>query len=125
MELGAVVCTARAPRCDACPVSDVCAWRGSGYPAWAGPPRRGQSYEGTDRQCRGALLAVLRSSDGPVDLDELVAAWPEPVQRERALASLVADGLVVETAGDGPAGRCRADAPPSAGTGLGSLRPCP
>jgi len=95
MELGALVCTARAPRCDACPVSDLCAWRRAGYPAWAGPPRRGQTYEGTDRQCRGALLAVLRSSDEPVGADELVTAWPEPLQRERSLASLVADGLVV------------------------------
>lgn len=103
MELGALVCTARAPRCDACPVTDLCAWRRAGYPAWAGPPRRGQSYEGTDRQCRGALLAVLRSSDGPVGLEELVAAWAEPVQRERALASLVADGLVARL-GDGGVG---------------------
>ena len=100
MELGAVVCTARAPRCDACPVTDVCAWRREGYPAWAGPPRRGQTYEGTDRQCRGALLAVLRSSDEPVGLEELTTAWPEPVQRERALASLVTDGLVVRTGSD-------------------------
>ena len=95
MELGALVCTARSPRCDACPVTDLCAWREAGYPAWAGPPRRGQPYEGTDRQCRGALLSVLRSSDEPVGTDELASAWPEPLQRERALASLLADGLVV------------------------------
>ena len=102
MELGAVVCTARTPRCDACPVADACAWRRAGYPAWTGPPRRGQTYEGTDRQCRGALLAVLRSSDVPVSGDELAGAWPEPVQRDRALASLVADGLVVRVpAADG------------------------
>ena len=98
MELGALVCTARGPRCDACPITDLCAWRGAGYPAWAGPPRRGQTYEGTDRQCRGALLAVLRSSDVAVGADELAAAWPEPVQRERALTSLVADGLVAPVA---------------------------
>nr|WP_232530736.1 A/G-specific adenine glycosylase [Microlunatus antarcticus] len=102
MELGAVVCTARAPRCDVCPVIDVCAWRQAGYPAWAGPPRRGQSYEGTDRQCRGALLAVLRGSDEPVAHDELATAWLEPVQRERALASLVTDGLAVRTGADDP-----------------------
>lgn len=98
MELGALVCTARAPRCDACPVTEECAWRRAGYPARTGPPRRGQTYDGTDRQCRGALLAVLRSTDGPVDDDELVAAWPEPVQRGRALSSLVHDGLVVPVA---------------------------
>ncbi len=95
MELGALVCVARSPRCDACPVSDRCAWRTAGYPAWDGPPRRGQGYAGTDRQCRGALLGVLRSSDEPVPVEELAAAWPEAEQRVRALASLQADGLVV------------------------------
>ncbi len=95
MELGALVCTARSPRCEVCPVRDACAWREAGYPAWDGPPRRGQSYDGTDRQCRGALLAVLRSSDEPVAAEELDASWADAVQRDRALASLVADGLVV------------------------------
>lgn len=95
MELGAVVCTARSPRCDICPVSSLCTWWTAGQPAWTGPPRRGQSYAGTDRQCRGALLGVLRSSDEPVAAEELAAAWPERTQRDRALASLVSDGLVV------------------------------
>lgn len=95
MELGALVCVARTPRCDDCPVRDQCAWRAAGYPVVPGPPRRGQSWVGTDRQCRGALLAVLRSSDGSVSADELAAAWADAVQRDRALASLVVDGLVV------------------------------
>jgi len=95
MELGALVCVARTPRCGACPVRNQCAWRTAGYPAEDGPPRRGQSYEGTDRQCRGALLAVLRSSDQPVEADALETAWPEPAQHDRALLSLQADGLVV------------------------------
>ncbi len=95
MELGAVVCKARAPHCDVCPVQSLCTWRQLGYPAWTGAPRRGQSYDGTDRQCRGALLAALRSTDGPVPADELYAQWSEPVQRARSLASLVSDGLVV------------------------------
>ena len=100
MELGALVCVARTPRCPECPVRDLCAWRRSGAPAWAGPPRRGQAYAGTDRQARGALLAVLRSADEPVAVDELSAAWADPAQRERAMASLVADGLVVRTGPD-------------------------
>jgi len=95
MELGALVCRARSPRCDACPVADLCAWRQAGNPAWAGTPRRGQTYAGTDRQCRGSLLAVLRSSDAPIDDHQLAAAWPDAAQRKRALASLVQDGLVV------------------------------
>jgi A/G-specific adenine glycosylase len=98
MELGALVCVARSPRCVGCPVRDLCAWRAAGYPAWDGPSRRGQPYGGTDRQCRGALLAVLRSSDEPVAPAELAGAWPEADQRERCLTSLLQDGLAMTTA---------------------------
>lgn len=94
MELGAVVCTARSPRCDVCPVRDHCAWRSAGYPAWDGPPRRGQSYIGTDRQCRGAILAVLRERDDTVPAETLAAAWPDQDQFHRALTALITDGLV-------------------------------
>lgn len=94
MELGAVVCTATAPRCGACPVADLCAWRASGYPAYAGPTRVGQSYDGTDRQCRGRLLGVLRDSHAPVHRRTLDAAWPSAEQRDRCLQWLVDDGLV-------------------------------
>ncbi|MGH8869097.1 MAG: A/G-specific adenine glycosylase [Actinomycetes bacterium] len=93
MELGALVCTARAPRCGSCPVADVCTWWLSGRPAYEGPVRR-QTYAGTDRQVRGRLLAVLRGADGAVPRGALDAAWDEPVQRERALDGLIADGLV-------------------------------
>lgn len=94
MELGAIVCTAASPRCPACPVADLCRWRALGYPEHDGPARRAQKWEGTDRQCRGRLLAVLRDATGPVDKALLDAAWPDDVQRERALDGLVADGLV-------------------------------
>ncbi len=99
MELGALVCTARSPQCAACPVADVCRWRAAGYPAHDGPARRGQSWEGTDRQCRGRLMAVLRETSEPVPKTVLDAVWPDSVQRERALDGLVADGLV-EPVGD-------------------------
>src|SRR5437763_281400 len=56
MDLGALVCTARAPRCAACPVADPCAWRAAGFPLYDGPPRRTQAYAGTDRQVRGRLM---------------------------------------------------------------------
>ncbi len=94
MELGALVCTARTPECGRCPLAARCAWRSAGFPAHDGPPRRGQSYAGTDRQVRGKLLAVLREATGPVAQRELDAVWDEPVQRARALDGLVADGLV-------------------------------
>lgn len=94
MELGALVCTARVPRCDPCPVRDVCEWRLAGKPAHDGPPRRGQPWHGTDRQLRGALLAALRSAVGPVARSTLEALSDKAAQRERCLDSLVADGLV-------------------------------
>ncbi len=101
MELGALVCTARSPRCGGCPVRELCAWRGAGQPAYDGPPRRGQGYAGTDRQVRGRLLAVLREAPGPVGEEALERAWGEPVQRGRALDGLVADGLVEPVADSG------------------------
>ncbi|WP_419996856.1 A/G-specific adenine glycosylase [Streptomyces boninensis] len=94
MELGALVCTSRAPSCHACPIAQQCAWKQAGSPAYAGAPRRGQTYAGTDRQVRGRLLAVLRDADGPVPQAALDAVWDEPVQRARALDGLVSDGLV-------------------------------
>jgi A/G-specific adenine glycosylase len=94
MELGALVCTARSPRCVDCPVIAQCAWQRAGRPAYDGPPRRGQTYAGTDRQCRGRLLAVLREAEGPVRKAALDVVWSDAVQRERALDALVADGLV-------------------------------
>ncbi|QYJ03750.1 A/G-specific adenine glycosylase [Nocardioides panacisoli] len=98
MELGALVCTAERPRCGACPVADQCAWVAAGRPAYDGPPRPVQAWAGTDRQCRGRLLAVLRDAEGSVTAADLDAAWDDRDQRARCLASLLADGLAVRTA---------------------------
>jgi A/G-specific adenine glycosylase len=97
MELGALVCTATKPRCPACPVTDLCAWVAAGRPAYDGPARRVQTYAGTDRQCRGRLLGVLRDAEGGVRRSALEAVWTDGPQRARCLASLVDDGLVVAT----------------------------
>lgn len=95
MEVGALVCSARSPRCPDCPVHDLCAWQLAGRPAYEGPVRRGQSWGGTDRQCRGAILAVLRATKGPVTASAVGAAWStDDAQLDRCLDSLVADGLV-------------------------------
>ncbi len=99
MELGALVCTAAAPKCPACPVSDQCAWNTGGRPAYDGPPRRGQAWAGTDRQVRGRLMAVLRDAEGSVARARLDAVWSDVAQRERALQSLLDDGLLVESQG--------------------------
>ncbi|HET6653332.1 MAG TPA: A/G-specific adenine glycosylase [Nocardioides sp.] len=95
MELGATVCAAASPRCASCPVADLCAWRGAGHPAYDGPPRRGQTYDGTDRQCRGRILALAREDHAPVHRSRIDSAWPAAEQRQRCLESLVRDGLLV------------------------------
>jgi len=93
MELGALVCTARAPRCALCPVYAECAWQAAGRPVHDGPARRAASFAGTDREVRGRLLAVLRATRTPVDASQLTPVWPDDEQRARALAGLVTDGL--------------------------------
>jgi A/G-specific adenine glycosylase len=94
MELGALVCVARGPRCGECPVADLCAWNASGRPAYDGPPRRGQAWHGTDRQVRGEILSRMRDEHRAVPLAALEGAGPEIGQVMRCLDSLVADGLV-------------------------------
>jgi len=95
MELGAVICTARNPACGRCPVSRHCAWLAAGRPAWEGPERVAQAWEGTDRQARGRIMAALRATDSAVALGDI--AWHDGVQLRRAAAGLVADGLARET----------------------------
>jgi A/G-specific adenine glycosylase len=120
MELGALVCTAAGPRCGDCPVARECAWLAAGRPGMGGEAarvnrvaatigavgtsgasgasgaarRRTQKYEGTDRQCRGRVLAVLRATDDPVRRAAFDAVWAGQAQLDRALDGLVADGLV-------------------------------
>lgn len=95
MELGQVVCTARTPRCDICPIAAACAWRAAGYPEYTGRPAPKQKkYEGSDRQVRGLILRVLRASETPVPPAVIDNLWPDATQRDRALAGLLRDTLV-------------------------------
>jgi A/G-specific adenine glycosylase len=97
MELGAMVCTARSPRCVDCPVLVDCAWQRAGRPAYNGPAKPVQRFAGTDRQVRGLLLDVLRDTPEPVYKAKLDIVWADTGQRERCLASLLVDGLVEQT----------------------------
>jgi A/G-specific adenine glycosylase len=97
MELGATVCTARSPKCGLCPL-EFCAWKAAGYPSRDAPPRPVQRFAGTDRQVRGKLLDVLRASSAPVARAQLDVVWlSDTAQRDRALDSLLVDGLVEQT----------------------------
>lgn len=118
MELGALVCTAKAPQCQVCPVIEKCAWVAAGKPAADYKPQ-GQSWHGTDRQLRGAMMAILRVAAEPVprellltagragtyspdlaaEVGALAALEPEQEQIDRCFAGLLADGLAQEVAG--------------------------
>jgi A/G-specific adenine glycosylase len=101
MELGATICTARAPRCDVCPIAASCAWRRAGYPPYDGPRKAVQArFEGSDRQVRGIVMRELRAAHRPVARDELASVWPDAAQLRRAIAGLVADGLAVAEEND-------------------------
>ena len=93
MELGALVCTARSPQCEVCPIRDGCRWVIDGRPDNA-PARRGQPWKGTDRQCRGVIMDVVRNSPHGVKVQMALSAWPQPDQASRCLESLLDDGLV-------------------------------
>ncbi len=102
MELGQTVCGARTPQCEACPIAELCAWRAAGYPEYEGPtaPRQAR-FEGSDRQVRGLIMRELRHSGTPVPAKVVEQLWPDAVQRERALAGLLADGLAIGSADSG------------------------
>ncbi len=101
-DLGALVCTRRAPACDRCPIAPDCTWAAAG---WAAPdPVAGSAgistpqstFAGSDRQGRGRLVSALRG--GPVAMRDVASAtgWPDdPARAERIATALVAEGLVV------------------------------
>lgn len=102
LDLGATVCTARAPVCHACPLRRRCRWGAAGYPE--PDPARGSAgvsvsqprFAGSDRQGRGRLVAALRAGPvAPGDVAE-VAGWSgDPGRAGRVADGLVAEGLVV------------------------------
>jgi len=95
MELGALICTAKNPTCDLCPVRELCAWRKNGYPA-SEIIKKSQSWHGTDRQCRGTIVQALRESPALTQV-QLQKLWHDPSQLELALKTLLADGLIETT----------------------------
>ncbi|WP_375399552.1 A/G-specific adenine glycosylase [uncultured Amnibacterium sp.] len=100
MEIGAVVCVAAAPRCEACPLERSCRWRAAGRPPGPASARRQAAFAGSDRQWRGRVMAELRASDVPVTDDELARTVPDEALRGRILTGLTSDGLA-ELGADG------------------------
>jgi A/G-specific adenine glycosylase len=101
-DLGAAVCTKRAPLCDVCPIASSCAWASAGFPqpdpiiGSAGVSKGQSTFAGSFRQGRGRLVAALRS--GPIGAESvaLAAGWPDdPARADEAVASLIADGLAI------------------------------
>jgi len=94
MELGALVCTAQKPLCGRCPVADHCAWRSLDYPA-STRVKRTQTWHGTDRQCRGTIVQALRDNS-TLNKKQIHLLWDVPSQVEKALLTLLDDGLIEE-----------------------------
>ncbi|RRJ88729.1 A/G-specific adenine glycosylase [Gulosibacter macacae] len=101
MELGALICTAKAPKCEQCPIKELCQWRGAGFPAGEAVSRKQPRFEGSDRQRRGRVMSVLRAHPGGVDLQllpqllELAGLFTaEELGSESARHLAAAEGLV-------------------------------
>jgi A/G-specific adenine glycosylase len=97
MEFGALICTAKNPKCGQCPLADQCIWRSLDYPL-SDQPKRTQSWHGTDRQCRGVIVQALRENPA-LTKKEIMQLWDVPSQVEKALLTLLEDGLLVEQKG--------------------------
>jgi len=87
MELGATVCTARAPRCDVCPLAEGCEGPGGAAPRGRARAR----FEDTDRFVRGRVVAALAEGSSLPDV--------APERLERALDGLERDGLIERSEG--------------------------
>lgn len=92
MEFGALICTSKNPRCEDCPLKRQCAWRKAGYPK-SELVRKSQDWIGTDRQCRGTIVQALRDNDKLTGA-ALKKLWNDDSQIEKALKTLIADGLI-------------------------------
>ncbi len=94
MELGALVCTAKNPLCDQCPIGEHCAFLAAGRPGLGERRTRPrQRFQGTDRQVRGIILDALRA-EPILARERLESLWPDHVQLDKCIASLDDDGLV-------------------------------
>lgn len=105
MDLGALICVRRRPRCGECPVSRWCEWNSGGDATDAATdPAVGSAmvgkadkpFAGSDREARGLLMKAL--VDGPVRVDDAAKTMrfgrDEVSRAERLVEDLIAEGLV-------------------------------
>ena len=92
MELGAMVCTSKNPKCELCPVISACNWRKNGYPK-SDLIRKSQDWHGTDRKCRGTIVQALRENESLTE-NAIKKLWPDESQIEKALKTLQEDLLI-------------------------------
>lgn len=103
MDFGATVCTARSPKCEACPLQKYCA----AYPAVLTVDThervKQKAFTDSDRYWRGRIIATLQAmpkkSSSRIGLQQLLRQRGLPVKRFRPLlARLVIEHLVRQEA---------------------------
>jgi len=100
MEFGALICTARDPLCEKCPIVNDCNWFSLGKPASTIPKKSQAQYEGSLRQERGRILKILRENQSPSSIEELAAQSPDPERLETALGQLITEAMIAKTGGN-------------------------
>jgi len=102
LDLGATVCRSADPSCGRCPVAVHCRWAAAGHPSpdpavgGAASPRRQATFEGSDRQVRGRLIAALRQQ--PIaygDVAHAAGVADDPARAHRLADALAAEGMAV------------------------------
>lgn len=98
MDFGALICSARQPDCDRCPVRSVCAWRNAGYPPSVARPKPSFRFESTARFARGRIVDALRAATS-LSTDALVELLPATHRPDalRYLTALQRDGVVEQS----------------------------
>lgn len=99
MELGALICTARAPLCTKCPIVNHCSWFSQGKPNSNIPKKVQARYEGSVRQERGRILKLLREHKNAVSRKQLMQQSPDHQRCETALTQLLNEGMIEKTRG--------------------------
>ena len=90
MDLGAVLCRPRDPKCGECPVEAWCQ-----DPGVYRPPPRQSRYEGSVRQARAAILKAV-AADGPTELSAIASSGGlDHATTDRAATALARESLVI------------------------------